>query len=68
MSPKVLLAVTAKVPAATVVAPENVLVPESVKVPVPCFVIPPVPVPELLLRTPEKTVEELFPPTVNCVL
>ena len=53
MSPKVLLAVTAKVPAATVVAPENVLVPESVKVPVPCFVIPPVPVPELLLRTPE---------------
>ena len=65
VSPKALLAVTAIVPEATVTPPEKVLLPDNVKVPVPCLVIPPVPVPELLWIIPEKIVEELSPPTVN---
>ena len=57
--------VTATVPAVTLMAPENVFVPERVNVPVPCFVIPPVPDPLLLLKTPENVVEVLSPPTVT---
>ena len=60
--------VTATVPAVTLMAPENVFVPERVSVPVPCFVIPPVPDPLSLLITPENVVEVLSPPTVNWVL
>lgn len=69
LSPNALLLPIANVPADTVTAPEKVLFPERVKVPVPCLTIPPVPKPApLLWITPEKVVEVLSPPTVNTVL
>ena len=60
--------VTAKVPLLTVTAPPNVLLPDNVRVPVPCFVIPPLELLPSLWITPENVVEELSPPTVKISL